>query len=131
MAPYVILSAAFATLNSRLGLPPFSLFFIAMSLTDGMCFSPHRILNTADSSSGMTLTFFLQVTDTGLFTYNYPFHNPLIATRDFPGSWLEIGQTISFFVITSTLLVFSAGICAFGEWLMSSSGKASIERKVQ
>jgi hypothetical protein len=34
------------------------------------------------------------------------------------GSWLEIGQSISFFCITSLLLVFSAGICATGEWLM-------------
>ena len=33
--PYVILSAAFATLNSRLGLPPFSLFLVALTLTDG------------------------------------------------------------------------------------------------
>ena len=47
----------------------------------------------------MTITFFLSVTDTG--------------------SWLEIGQTISFFVIASLLLVWAAGICALGEWLMA------------
>ncbi|EIW74837.1 PigN-domain-containing protein [Coniophora puteana RWD-64-598 SS2] len=82
VAPYVILSAAFATLNARLRLPPYSLFLIALTLTDGM-----------------TITFFLSVTDTG--------------------SWLEIGQSISFFCITSLLLVWSAGICAAGEYVMS------------
>ncbi|KZT25011.1 PigN-domain-containing protein [Neolentinus lepideus HHB14362 ss-1] len=81
VAPYVMLSAAFATLNARLRLPPFSLFLVALTLTDGM-----------------TMTFFFLVTDTG--------------------SWLEIGQTISFFCITSLLLVWSAGICAAGEMLM-------------
>ncbi|KIJ33852.1 hypothetical protein M422DRAFT_264143 [Sphaerobolus stellatus SS14] len=48
VAPYVILSAAFAALTAHLGLPPFSLFLIAMSVTDGM-----------------TLAFFYNVTDTG------------------------------------------------------------------
>ena len=47
---------------------------------------------------GMTLTFFFKVQDTG--------------------SWLEIGQSISFFCITSMLLLWSAGICATGEYLM-------------
>jgi phosphatidylinositol glycan class N len=46
----------------------------------------------------MSLTFFYLVQDTG--------------------SWLEIGQSISFYVITSLLLVWSAGICAAGDWLM-------------
>ncbi|GJJ13022.1 hypothetical protein Clacol_007271 [Clathrus columnatus] len=68
VSPYIILAAVFANLTARLSLPPFSLFLIAMSLTDG--------------------------------------------------SWLEIGQTISFFCITSLLLVWSAGICILGEWLM-------------
>lgn len=49
----------------------------------------------------MTIMFFRQVTDTG--------------------SWLEIGQSISFFVIASLLLVWTAGICALGEWLMRPS----------
>ncbi|KAG6377755.1 hypothetical protein JVT61DRAFT_14528 [Boletus reticuloceps] len=35
VVPYVILSAAFATLNACLGLPPFSLFLVALTLTDG------------------------------------------------------------------------------------------------
>ncbi|KAI6012879.1 Phosphatidylinositolglycan class N-domain-containing protein [Pisolithus microcarpus] len=81
VCPYVILSVVFATLNARLRLPSFSLFLVALTLTDGM-----------------TVTFFLNVTDTG--------------------SWLEIGQSISFFCITSLLLVWSAGICGAGEYLM-------------
>ncbi|KAF8496185.1 Phosphatidylinositolglycan class N-domain-containing protein [Russula emetica] len=81
VAPFVFLSAAFATLNARLGMPPFALFLIALSLTDVM-----------------TMTFFFNVTDTG--------------------SWLEIGQSISHFCITSLLLVFSAGIAYIGEALM-------------
>ena len=36
-----------------------------------------------------------------------------------PGSWLEIGQSITFFVIASLLLVWSAGICVIGEYLMA------------
>ncbi|KAI9457866.1 Phosphatidylinositolglycan class N-domain-containing protein [Boletus coccyginus] len=84
VVPYVILSAAFATLNARLRLPSFSLFLVALTLTDGM-----------------TMNFFLSVTDTG--------------------SWLEIGQSISFFCITSLLLVWSAGICAAGEYLMGDA----------
>jgi phosphatidylinositol glycan class N len=46
----------------------------------------------------MTIHFFLNVRD--------------------EGSWLEIGQSISFFCITSLLCVFSCGVCAAGEWLV-------------
>ncbi|KAJ7779433.1 Phosphatidylinositolglycan class N-domain-containing protein [Mycena maculata] len=60
-----------------LHLPPFSLFLVALTLTDGM-----------------TLTFFFNVMDTG--------------------SWLKIGQMISFFCITSLLLVWSTGVCVGG-----------------
>lgn len=35
VVPYVILSAVFATLNARLRLPSFSLFLVALTLTDG------------------------------------------------------------------------------------------------
>lgn len=35
VAPFVILASMFATLNARLHLPPFSLFLIALTLTDG------------------------------------------------------------------------------------------------
>ncbi|KAG2365546.1 Phosphatidylinositolglycan class N-domain-containing protein [Suillus spraguei] len=76
-----LLVAVFATLNAKLHLPPFSLFLVALTLTDGM-----------------TMTFFLNVTDTG--------------------SWLEIGESINFFCITSLLSVWSAGICTAGEYLM-------------
>ena len=41
VAPYVMLSAVFATLNARLGLPPFSLFLVALSLTDGAFWHVH------------------------------------------------------------------------------------------
>ena len=54
----------------------------------------------------MTITFFLNVTDTG--------------------SWLEIGQTISFFCISSLLLVWSAGICAAGELLMAGQPRGMV-----
>ncbi|OCH87853.1 PigN-domain-containing protein [Obba rivulosa] len=49
----------------------------------------------------MTVTFFFNVTDTG--------------------SWLEIGQTISFFCISSLLLVWTAGTVAIGEKLMADT----------
>ncbi|KAF9474339.1 GPI ethanolamine phosphate transferase 1 [Pholiota conissans] len=82
IAPYIMLSVTFAVLNDTLGLPPFSLLMVALTLTDGM-----------------TLSFFFKVQDTG--------------------SWLEIGQSITFFCIASLLLLWSAGICAAGEYLMA------------
>jgi hypothetical protein len=39
------------------------------------------------------------------------------AVRD-EGSWLEIGQSITFFCIASLLCVFSCGVCAAGEGLV-------------
>ncbi|KAA1466912.1 PigN-domain-containing protein [Dentipellis sp. KUC8613] len=90
LAPYVQLSACFALLTQRLGMPPFALFLVALALTDGM-----------------TMTFFFNVTDTG--------------------SWLQIGQSISHFCITSLLLVFSAGIAAAGEHLMQVEGAGRVK----
>ncbi|KAI0084356.1 Phosphatidylinositolglycan class N-domain-containing protein [Irpex rosettiformis] len=94
VAPYVMLSVFFARLNARLALPPFSLFLIALTITDVM-----------------TMTFFFKVTDTG--------------------SWLEIGQTISFFCISSMLLVWSAGICALGDRLLAGTKTESIHSKAE
>ncbi|KAF7789089.1 hypothetical protein EIP86_000022 [Pleurotus ostreatoroseus] len=48
IAPYAILAVCFALMNARLHLPPFSLFLVALTLTDVM-----------------TITFFFKVTDTG------------------------------------------------------------------
>jgi hypothetical protein len=45
------------------------------------------------------------------------------------GSWLEIGQSISFFCITSLLLVWSAGICAAGEALMAGTTSLQSNRQ--
>lgn len=73
--------------------------------------------------TGMTMTFFLNVTDTGersrckLVVDRILFPN----LKKHLGSWLEIGQSISFFCITSLLLVWSAGICATGEYLMADT----------
>ena len=47
---------------------------------------------------GMTSSFFFKVQDTG--------------------SWLGLGQSISFFLVTSLLFLWSASICATGEYLM-------------
>jgi hypothetical protein len=43
------------------------------------------------------------------------------------GSWLEIGQSISFFCITSLLLVWSAGLNALGEVLMADTLRRTID----
>ncbi|KAI0075163.1 PigN-domain-containing protein [Panus rudis PR-1116 ss-1] len=94
VAPYIILAASFAWLNARLELPPFSLFLVALTLTDVM-----------------TMTFFFKVTDTG--------------------SWLEIGQSISHFCVSSLLLVWSAGICAVGESLMASTSMSFSSESTQ
>ena len=34
VSPYIILAIAFSILNARLDLPPFSLFLVALTLTD-------------------------------------------------------------------------------------------------
>ncbi len=73
IAPFVFLAAAFATLNARLGMPPFALFLIALSLTDGTttwfpCNQKDSLTNPMLFGGGlavMTMTFFFNVTDTG------------------------------------------------------------------
>ncbi|TFK28974.1 GPI ethanolamine phosphate transferase 1 [Coprinopsis marcescibilis] len=57
----------------------------------------------------MTLSFFFQVKDTG--------------------SWLEIGQSITFFCVTSSLLVWAALISAMGEYLMAGTTRDTIAVK--
>ena len=63
-APYIILPAFFAMLNARLQLPPFSLFLVALMLTDG---ESEGLLHVTvpNHQTVMTITFFLNVTDTG------------------------------------------------------------------
>lgn len=39
VSPYIILAIAFSILNARLHLPPFSLFLVALTLTDSKCLS--------------------------------------------------------------------------------------------
>ncbi|KAF8905948.1 Phosphatidylinositolglycan class N-domain-containing protein [Gymnopilus junonius] len=69
-------------------------------LNDALNLPPFSLLLVALTiTDGMTLAFFYNVQDTG--------------------SWLEIGQSISFFCITSLLLLWAAGICAAGEYLMA------------
>ncbi|KAF5352092.1 hypothetical protein D9758_009433 [Tetrapyrgos nigripes] len=96
ISPYVLLSIAVASLTYALELPQFSLFLLALTITDGM-----------------TLVFFFMVRDTG--------------------SWLEIGQTISFFIITNLLTLWSGGVCAVGEFLMRNVlvRRSGNERKVK
>ncbi|PBK89805.1 WD40 repeat-like protein [Armillaria gallica] len=88
IAPYIILSVIFATLTYQLHLPRFALFLNALMITDVQL----------KRDPGMTVMFFFNVTDTG--------------------SWLEIGQTISFFVVASLLLAWS------GEQYITSSEAA-------
>jgi GPI ethanolamine phosphate transferase 1 len=71
--------------------------------------------------AGMTLSFFYNVTDTGIISL---FWTPLFVNMFHAGSWLEIGQSISFFCITSLLLVWSGGICAIGELMMEETIKS-------
>jgi phosphatidylinositol glycan class N len=68
---------------------------------------------------GMTITFFFNVKDTGK-QHRLTFPTSRLTVR-FPGSWLEIGQSISFFCITSLLLLWAAGICAAGEYLLTDA----------
>ena len=153
VAPFVFLSAAFATLNARLGMPPFAFFLVALCLTDGARVAlskresrTHVPLTTpfilSSPHTVMTMTFFFSVTDTGKFRRDptNPFSRaPVLVLSQrpstktltflfffilfflFKGSWLQIGQSISHFCITSLLLVFSAGIASVGEALMRGS----------
>jgi hypothetical protein len=71
VAPYVILAVSFAVLNARLHLPPFSLFLVALTLTDGKCRFAFTLAGTTAGlnliDTVMTMTFFFRVTDTGMF----------------------------------------------------------------
>jgi phosphatidylinositol glycan class N len=84
LSPFVFLSAAFATLNARLGMPPFALFLVALGLTDGaltcLFVSDCRCNMLTPSRVVMTMTFFFNVTDRGkksgaqcvqIYLYNY------------------------------------------------------------
>ena len=125
-----MLAAAFAILSRRLRMPPFTLFLIALSLTDGLS-PPISLQFPADCSSVMTITFFLNVTDRGEYLYAFHSNRTGLITRYSPGSWLEIGQTISFFVIASLLLLWSAAICALGAWLMQGSSPGEAKREIK
>jgi len=58
----------------------------------------------------MTLMFFFRVRDTG--------------------SWLQIGESITFFFMSSLLFLFSAGMSALGEWLMKDTVETKFEKVV-
>ncbi|KAG8711155.1 Glycosyl phosphatidyl inositol anchor synthesis [Ceratobasidium sp. 423] len=105
-------------------IPVFNPFFMA-SLLIFKIVTPYVILSTifATLNRRVSLPPFalfkvaLGLTDVMSLTFFY-------LVRD-TGSWLEIGQSISFYIITSLLLVWSAGICAAGEWLMKGSALGS------
>ena len=102
-----MLGIAFSELNKALCLPPFSLLLVALAIVDGKwCFAISVLvkfnLNRFCCLLGMTLTFFFKVQDTG--------------------SWLEIGQSITFFCIASLLLLWAAAVSAAGEVLMAANG---------
>lgn len=90
IAPYIILSIATALLNHFLHLPPFSLLLVALSLTDGECFSYERqVLATYPSAAGMTISFFFTVRDTGKFDRKLPLSMTFIveSLRFLVGDW--------------------------------------------
>lgn len=99
-----MLGVTFAELNKALRLPPFSLLLVALAIVDGTQTTTMSHGASLTRTLGMTLSFFYQVKDTG--------------------SWLEIGQSISFFCITSLLLLWAAIICAIGEYLMTGTTPA-------
>ncbi|KAK0192589.1 Phosphatidylinositolglycan class N-domain-containing protein [Armillaria mellea] len=89
-----------ALLLFKIVAPYIILSVVFATLTYQLHFPPFALfLNALMITDGMTVMFFFNVTDTG--------------------SWLEIGQTISFFVVASLLLAWSGGICAGGEYLMA------------
>lgn len=57
IAPYVLLSAAFATLNRRVELQPYSLFLVALSLTDGAYILPYSVWSLMHSIVLLTIWF--------------------------------------------------------------------------
>lgn len=80
--------------------PYIILSIVTALLNHSLHLPPFSLLLVALSlTDGMTITFFYRVRDMG--------------------SWLEIGQSITFFCITSLLLLWSTTICAVGEHLLS------------
>lgn len=78
----------------------------------------------------MTMTFFFNVTDTGK-TYSQFLCLLIADRRACPGSWLDIGQSITFFCIASLLLVWSAGLCVAGEYLMADTLLPQLSSKLK
>lgn len=114
LAPYVMLSMILAHLNHALRLPPFSLLLVSMCISDGAPGPPSCLfllilsdLYDPTKKKVMTLVFFYRVRDTG--------------------SWLQIGESITFFFMSSLLFLFSAGMSALGESLMKNTAETRLE----
>ncbi|KAH6902824.1 GPI ethanolamine phosphate transferase 1 [Coprinopsis sp. MPI-PUGE-AT-0042] len=93
-----------ALLMFKIVIPYVMLGVVFAELNKALQLPPFSLLLVALAVvDSMTLSFFYQVKDTG--------------------SWLEIGQSITFFCISSLLLLWAALICAIGEYLMSGTSK--------
>ncbi|KAH9990107.1 Phosphatidylinositolglycan class N-domain-containing protein [Russula vinacea] len=111
---------------TRLAFPLFSFFFTttAPRTAEGRLLTYFLSFCRALMDDVRIALFFLFFVQVGFFGTGKSFYlepvyrlvpkfNPLT-----DGSWLQIGQSISHFCITSLLLVFSAGIASVGETLM-------------
>jgi len=113
-----MLSVVFAAINHALRLPPFSLFLVALMITDGSSFVHFWSVFCSSHFVSYDIGILLQ---RSRHWYVLCLSLNTAFLRNTPGSWLEIGQTISFFCITSLLALFSGGIVAAGEWVMAGT----------
>jgi phosphatidylinositol glycan class N len=106
LIPFVALAAVSSVINRRLHLPPLSLFLIGSFLSEILTITvstriPREWHTPRACTHVALLQFFFRVTDTG--------------------SWLEIGSSITNFVICSLLGLFSSVLLAGGEYLLAHS----------
>lgn len=103
LIPFVALAAVSNVINRRLHLPPLSLFLMGSLLSEILTITVRPSFCswqcTCSSYSLAAPQFFFRVTDSG--------------------SWLEIGSSITNFVICSLLGLFSSALLAGGEYLLA------------
>ncbi|KAG7528585.1 hypothetical protein FFLO_06071 [Filobasidium floriforme] len=104
IVPFILLSAAFASICSRQRLPPFALILLTLAMSEPL--NDHWLFSAL---LAICLFFFRQVQTTG--------------------SWLEIGSSISHFAIASLLIAYNVFLNVIGEFVMRGAISGSPIRK--
>jgi len=107
IVPFILLSAAFASICSSQRLPPFAIILLTLAMSEResldrcISFCDGRTNQVVVSYPAICLFFFRQVKTTG--------------------SWLEIGSSISHFAIASLLIAYNVFLYLIGDYVMQGT----------